>query len=82
MYYSHFKINTPPILINFINLFSISFFILLGINGLKYGNLILRWLSLIWLLGSIIVIILRISRFKTQQILVSDNNSTFMFIDC
>ena len=69
MYFLHFEINTPPILITFLYLFCISFFILLGINGLKSGNLILRWLPLNWLLRSILVNIFRISRFKTQQIL-------------
>ena len=69
MYFLHFEINTPPILITFLYLFCISFFILLGINGLKSGNLILRWLPLNWILRSILVNIFRISRFKTQQIL-------------
>lgn len=69
MYFLHFEIDTPPILITFLYLFCITFFFLLGINGLKNGNLILKWLPLNWFLRSIMVNVFRISRIKTHQIL-------------
>ena len=69
MYFLHFNIDIPPILLPMLSIFSLIFFLLLGINGLKSGNLVLRWTPYNWLLRSIMVNQFGMNRIKTHTIL-------------
>jgi hypothetical protein len=69
MYFLHFNIEIPPILLPKLSIFSLIFFLLLGINGLKSGNLVLRWTPYNWLFRSFIVNQFVMNRIKTHTIL-------------
>jgi hypothetical protein len=80
MYFWHFKINIPPFLLPLLNVLSIFFFVILGIDGIISGNLILRWTPYNWLLRSIMVNYLRITREKTHSILAKVSGISFIGI--
>ncbi|MBP6458604.1 MAG: hypothetical protein KA264_00790 [Crocinitomicaceae bacterium] len=69
MYFLHFNIDIPPVLLPMLSVFSLIFFLLLVINGLKYGNLVLRCTTYNWLSFSIIVNQFIINPIKTHTIL-------------
>ena len=69
MYFWHFKISIPDFLLPLLNILTIAFFIILGIDGLVSGNLLLRWTPYNWALQSIMVNYFKMPRVKSQRIL-------------
>ena len=80
MYFWHFKINIPPFLLPLLNVFTILFFLILGFDGMIYGNLMLRWTPYNWVLRSLMVNYLKMTRQKSQRILARISGVLFILV--